>query len=133
MTEEKLSLVPVLDNSGNYLGVITHNTIVERFSTYAAVNQPGSIIVLRMHAKDYLASQIVQIVESNDAKLLSLFISTPPDSTSLDITLKVNRQDISAMIQTFQRYDYEIKASWLDDDDDYLQDRYDSLMNYLSI
>jgi acetoin utilization protein AcuB len=133
MSEHKLSLIPVLDAKGNYLGVITPCAIMDRFSSYAAVNQPGGIIVLSVNSRDYVASQIVQIVESNDAKLLSLFVSTPQDSTSMDVTLKVNKQDISGILQTFQRYGYDIKASWLDDNDDYLQDRYDSLMNFLSI
>lgn len=133
MAEEKLSLLPVLDKSNKYLGVITPQTIIENFSNYAAVIQPGSIIVLSISNRDYFASQIVQIIESNDAKLLSLFVSSESDSASLDVTIKVNKQDISGILQTFQRYSYEIKASWFDEDQDYLQDRFDSLMNYLSI
>lgn len=133
ISAEHLSLIPVLDATDKYVGVITPATIVERFSTYTAVDQPGGIIVLNVNTRDYLASQIVQIVESNDAKVLSLFVSSQPDSTSMDVTVKVNKQDISGILQTFQRYGYDIKASWLDENDDYLQDRFDSLMNFLSI
>lgn len=133
MAKEKLSAVPVLDSKNNYLGVITPSAIIEKFSGYAAVNQPGGIIVLKINDKDYYASQIVQIIEENDARLLSLFISSEPESTALDITLKVNKQDLSGILQTFGRYGYEIKASFFDENQDYLQDRYDSLMNYLSI
>ncbi len=133
MTDEQISVVPVLDASGHYLGVITRRTIIEKFATYAAVNQPGGIIILGINNRDYIASQIVQIVESNDAKLLSLFVADQPDSTTMDVTIKVNRQDISGILQTFDRYGYEVKASWLDNNDDYLQDRFDSLMNFLSI
>lgn len=133
MAEEKLSLLPVLDKSNKYIGVITPQYIIENFSNYAAVIQPGSIIVLSVSNRDYFASQIVQIIESNDAKLLSLFVSSESDSASLDVTIKVNKLDISGILQTFQRYSYEVKASWFDEDQDYLQDRFDSLMNYLSI
>lgn len=133
MTDEHISVVPVLDASGNYLGVITRRTIIDKFATYAAVNQPGGIIILGINNRDYLASQIVQIVESNDAKLLSLFVADQPNSTTMDVTIKVNRQDISGILQTLDRYGYEIKATWLDNNDDYLQDRFDSLMNFLSI
>jgi len=133
MVEDKLSALPVLDSKNKYIGIITPQMLIQKFSRYAAVNQPGGIIVLKVNNKDYYASQIVQIIEENDAHLLSLYISSEPDSTELDITLKVNKQDLSGILQTFGRYGYEIKASFFDEDDDYLQDRYDSLMNYLSI
>jgi CBS domain-containing protein len=133
MSENKLSVVPVLGSRKNYLGVITPQAVLQKFSGYAAVNQPGGIIILKINNKDYFASQIVQIIESNDARLLSLFVSSEPDSTQLDVTLKVNKIDLSAILQTFNRYGYEVKASFFDEDNDYLQDRYDSLMNYLSI
>lgn len=133
MNNENLSAVPVLDSKSNYLGLITPSALIQKFSTYAAVNQPGGIIVLKVNNKDYYASQITQIVEENDARLLSLFVSSEPDSTELNVTLKVNKQDLSGILQTLGRYGYEIKASFFDEDQDYLQDRYDSLMNYLSI
>ena len=133
MAKEKLSAVPVLDSKNKYLGLITPSALIRKFSTYAAVNQPGGIIVLKVNNKDYYASQITQIVEENDARLLSLFVSSEPDSTELNITLKVNKQDLSGILQTLGRYGYDIKASFFDEDQDYLQDRYDSLMNYLSI
>ena len=133
MAKEKLSTVPVLDSKKKYLGVITPSALIQKFSTYAAVNQPGGIIVLQVNNKDYYASQITQIVEENDARLLSLYISSEPDSTMLNITLKVNKQDLSGILQTLGRYGYEIKASFFDENQDYLQDRYDSLMNFLSI
>lgn len=133
MSDEKLSLLPVLDASNKYLGVITPSGIIQNFANYAAVNQPGGVIILSVSSRDYVASQIVQIVESNDAKLLSLFVSSEPDSTLLDITLKINKQEIEGILQTFQRYGYEIKATWLDENQDYLKDRFESLMNYLSI
>ncbi len=133
MAQEKLSAVPVLDINNKYLGVITPSALIQNFSNSAAVSQPGGIIVLKVGSKDYFASQIVQIIEENDARVLSLYVSSETESTELDITIKVNKQDLSGILQTFGRYGYEIKASFFDEDNDYLQDRYDSLMNYLSI
>jgi hypothetical protein len=88
-----------------------------------------------VNEKDYLLTEIAGIVESNDAKILSLYITSHPESTRLEITLKVNRIDIGAILQTLYRYNYTVKASWSKTDSfsEGMQDRFDSLMNYLKI
>jgi len=80
-------------------------------------------------------TEIAQIVESNDTKILSMYVTEHPDSTLLEVTLKVNRIDIGSILQTFFRYNYTVKASWSQEDSytEGLKDRYDALMNYLSI
>jgi hypothetical protein len=79
-------------------------------------------------------SEIARIVESNDAKILSSYISSHIDSTKLEVTIKINRTDLSAIIQTFNRYNYTIKASFHQSEyvDD-LKDRFDSFMSFLNI
>ena len=131
----ELSVIPVLDENKNYLGIITQTDLLKYFSELAAVKQPGAIIVLDLNTNDYSLSQIAQIVESNDAKILSVYISSPSDSTKLDVTLKINRNDLSSVIQTFNRYNYTIKASYLDTDmlSNMLDDRYEMFMRYLSV
>ena len=134
IAEEKLSLVPVLDNNNNYLGIITRQALVDCFAEFAAVQNPGGVLVLDLNEKDYSLSEIAQIVESNDARILSIYIRSYQDSTRLEITLKINKMDISAILTTFNRYDYTIKASFSAIEyDDYLKDRFDSLMAYLNI
>jgi len=130
----KLSLLPVLDEKNHYLGSIESVQLVHNFSRFAAINNPGGIIVLEINVKDYLLSEIAQIVESNDAKILSLYITSHTDSTKLEITLKISKIDLSGVIQTFNRYNYIIKASYSENEiDSDLQDRFDSFMNYLNI
>jgi acetoin utilization protein AcuB len=52
----------------------------------------------------------------------------------MEVTLKLNKQDISAIAASFLRYDYDIKATFNHHDDrDNSMDRYDSLMNYLNL
>jgi len=134
VTSLKLSLVPVLDHKNNYLGVITLRKLVEKFAETTSINNPGAIIILEINANDYSLSEIAQIVESNDTKILSLYITSLPDSTQMDVTLKLNRMDIAALLQTFNRYNYNVKAILAEqENNDDLQDRYYSLMKYLSI
>ncbi len=135
ISEQKLSLLPVLNVKNHYMGVITLTGLVQKLSAIASLINPGGIIVLEINQKDYLLTEIAGIVESNDAKILSLYITSHPDSTKLELTIKVNRVDIGAILQTFYRYNYTVKASWSKEDSfsDGLQDRFDSLMNYLNI
>jgi CBS domain-containing protein len=134
MQQNQLTLIPVVDSHENYLGSITLQSLLDNFALSLSVNDPGGIIVLEMSAVDYSLSEISRIVESNDAKILSVFISTDPDSTQLDVTLKLNRIDMASVIQTFNRFDYTIKAAFNEQSDNNdLRERYDSLMNYLNI
>ncbi len=133
-SELKLSLVPVLDHKNKYLGSITISKLVENFSKIAAIENPGGVIVLEVSQNDYMLSEISQIIESNDAKVLSLCVVSDPNSTKLEITIKINKIDIQAVLQTFSRYNYIVKASFTKSDDvEDLKERYDSLMNYLNI
>ncbi|MCX6286495.1 MAG: CBS domain-containing protein [Bacteroidetes bacterium] len=135
ITEQHLTLLPVLNIKSQYLGVITLTGLVQKLSAITSLNNPGGIIVLEINQKDYLLTEIAGIVESNDSRILSLYITSHPDSTKLELTIKVNRVDIGAILQTFYRYNYTVKASWSKEDSftEGLQDRYDSLMNYLNI
>ena len=129
-----LSLLPVVDDEKRYLGVITLPTLIHKFANISAINNPGGIIVLELNVNDYTMKEIADIVESNEAKILSSYITSHPDSTKLDVTLKINKIDVSGILQTFSRYNYNVKASFYEADmlDD-LQDRYESLMKFLDI
>ena len=103
-------------------------------ATTAAVSNPGGILVLELNANDFSMVEISRIIEENEAKILSLYVTSPADSTRLELTLKLNRIDIQTVIKAFQRYDYTIKASFFESDyfDD-LRERYDLLMTYLNV
>lgn len=131
--QQKLSLIPVVDENNIYLGSITLNCLVKYFAKLAAVDNPGGIIVLEMGIRDYSLSEIARHVESNDAHILSMYIVTLADSTRMEVTIKVDRMDIAGIIQTFNRFDYTIKASFFEDDfNETLRDRYDSFMRFLN-
>ncbi len=131
----ELSVVPVLKRDNTYLGLITLNDLVTHFASLSALQHPGGIIILELNENDYSMSQIAQIIESNDAKILSMYISSEEDSTRLSITIKINREDLTSVIQTFERYDYNIRASYMKEDDaeNMYTNRYDFFMRYLNI
>jgi len=130
----QLTLLPVLDSNNNYLGVITLTDLVRNFAKLAAVDNPGGVIILELNNKDYSLSEIAQIIESNDAKVLGLYVTSFPDSTKIEITVKLNKIDIRPVLQTFYRYNYSVTASFSEEgDSDVIKERFDSLMNYLNI
>lgn len=133
-SELKLSLVPVVDEKNNFLGNITLQKLIEELAIMSSAGNPGGIIVLEMDQNSYSLAEIAQIIEYNDAKVLNVCIKTYPDSTSLEVTVKINKNDIEPILQTFARYDYTVKASYSHKEGiDKLRERYDSLMNYLNI
>ncbi len=132
--ERQLTVVPVLDFKNNYLGLISINSMNEYFAKLTSVAEPGGIIVLEISNRNNSLAHIAQIVESDNAQVLSSYIRSFPDSTRLEVTLKVNKQDISGIVASFQRYNYTVQATFnftpVDDDS---MNRYDSLMNYLNL
>lgn len=132
--EFQLSAIPILDADQNFNGVVSIYNLIRELSNVAAMKEPGGVIVLEMNQHDYSLSEIAQIVESNDALILSANVTSIPNSTKMEITLKVNRTNMDGIIQTFSRYDYTISASFHQSKmDDTLNDRYDELMRYLKI
>ncbi|MCD4772277.1 MAG: CBS domain-containing protein [Bacteroidales bacterium] len=134
VASQKLSLIPVLNKKKKYIGSITLNRIIESISKISAAESPGGIIVLEVSQNDYSLSEISHIIESNDAKVLSLYIETSDNSTKMRVVIKINKIDIAPVLQTFNRYNYDIKVSFSEKDDTkYLKENYDLLMKYLDM
>ena len=86
-----------------------------------------------MNSHDYSLTEIAGIVESNNTKILSSYIISKPNSTNIEVTLKLNKQDITTIIKDFERRDYKISASYKEQDTDVdFSQRYESLMRFLN-
>lgn len=134
IAENRLSIIPVLNNKNHYIGAITLYNLIQFVSSLTAISNPGAVVVLEMYTHDYVLSQIASIVESNDAKILSLYVQTQNDSTKMNVILKISKNDISSIIGTFNRYNYVIKESFSESDYfDMLNDRYDEFLSWLNI
>ncbi len=130
-----LSVIPVATDSNQFKGSILRVDLITSFAKISSVFEHGGIIVLEVNPRDYSMSQIAQIVESNNMKILSMLITSPPDSSMMEVTLKVNIIELSSVIRTFERYGYDVK-SWITSDDtvdQFYSERFDMLMKYLNI
>lgn len=132
--ERALTVVPVLDMNGRYLGLVNEHEALRRLSEVANVREPGSVVVLEMNFNDYSLQEIARIVEGNDAKVLSVYCHSLPESTRLEVTLKINREDISGILQTFERYEYQVSTTYqgsrFHED---LRGRYDEVMRIIKM
>lgn len=134
LVEYKLTIVPVIDREGGYLGMITNEDLLRFFAESSTFRDPGSIVILEMGRLDYSLAEIARIVESEGSIILSSFVNTFTDSNRVEVTIKINSQSIAASLATFERFNYNVKASFNEKQlQDTLRERFDSLMNYLNV
>lgn len=137
--EFDLNLIPVLEENeeeeeSEWVGTVLLQDLIRWFAHTVSIKEPGGIIVISVERKDFAMTQIAQIVEGNEARILSSYISSEPGSHTLDLILKLDRQDIDPVIQTFERYDYRIKATYQESRiEEDLRDKFDELMNYINM
>jgi acetoin utilization protein AcuB len=130
----ELTLVPVLNQEKQYLGIITQEELTRKFAHLSAMQQPGGIIELEMNQHDYSLSEISQIIESNNGRILSLYVASSDDNTRLRVTLKLNLTDLTSVLETLNRYNYHVVSSHMNDEDldEFYQERFDVLLKYLN-
>lgn len=131
----QLTLLPVLNAQNEYLGCITLRDLAWNFSKLVSGGGPGGILVIELKARDYSLSTISRIIEENNASVLSLYASPVAESDRLQITIKLNVEDLTSIIRSFERYDYQVRG-WFSNAtqlDSVMKERYDSLMRYLEI
>lgn len=125
--------VPVLDENNSYIGYYEMEDIMKFFKDTPFLKEPGGVIIVQKGIVDYSMSQITQIVESNNGKILGCFISEA-DMENVQITIKIGLGAMNEIIQTFRRYNYEIISEHQEDTYiNSLKERSDYLDKYLNI
>jgi Mg/Co/Ni transporter MgtE len=127
------NLVPVLDENNQYKGYYEIEDIIKFFHETPFLKEQGGIIIVQKGILDYSMSQVAQIVESNNGKLLGLFVSEAT-TENVQITIKISLGGMNDIIQTFRRYNYEIISEHQEDNYiNNLKERSDYLDKYLNI
>jgi hypothetical protein len=130
-----VEVIAVINDEGEFTGVITVQDTLASFAQSAAIQSPGGILVLSLNQRDYSMTEISRLVESNDAKILGSSISLDPmDVNMLKLTLKTNKTDLSHIIATFERFGYKIIAKFIKTEmETNEKERLDILLKYLDI
>ena len=132
--QQNLSIVPVINNENTYLGSITRNDLIKYIAENSGLDSPGGILVLEIEPRNYSLNEIARICESEDVTIISTQLFTNRVSGKIEVTLKTNRSDLSAVVQSFERHEYVVKEVFgeqgaLED----MLDRYKLLMNYINM
>ena len=131
--ENSLSVVPVVDANG-WIGAITSADLLKWMGKINGCDDPGGIIVLELEKKEVSFSEISKIVETNDSYITHLNTFTDNQLGVLYVTLKINKLEISDIVATFQRYEYQVKYYFGEElYENEIRNNYDHLMNYLNI
>ena len=131
--QNKLSVVPVIENK-QILGIVTYNDLLKNASDFMSLNDPGALVVLEMEGKAYSFSEINKIIESNDAQITQLNSYTDPETGIIQVTIRINKLEVSDIISTFQRYEYNVKYYFGEEMyENELRTNYDNLMHFLNI
>ncbi len=134
VSDMQLSIAPILDKSDNYIGLTTLPSLMHLISNTSSISESGSVIVLELNQNDYSLGHLAQIIEGDDTKILSTYITSSADSTLMEVTIKVNRKNIQGVLQALARYDYVVNASYSEIDyQEDMKDRFESLMKYLDM
>tara|TARA_R110002012_G_scaffold291564_1_gene486022 strand:+ start:18410 stop:19069 length:660 start_codon:yes stop_codon:yes gene_type:complete len=131
--QNSTNIMPILDSKNSYLGYYELNDVIGLFNETPFFSEVGGILIVEKGLVDYSFSEISQIVESNDGKLLGAFISKI-ENDMVQITLKVGNTGLNDIMQTFRRYSYNIISGH--EEDSYLEslkDRSEYLNKYLNI
>ncbi len=115
MGRHRTNILPILSqNKGDYLGYLELKHLLAYFSNMPFMNEHGNFIVVQKAQSEHSFSEVSQIVESNNTKLLSLYISSF-ENDMIQTTIKMGDGDFNAIAQTFRRYGYDIISDHYDD------------------
>jgi len=131
--QNSTNIMPVLSNKNVYLGYYELNDIISLFNETPFFSEAGSILIVEKGLQDYSFSEVSQIIESNNGKMLGAFISKIENDVA-QITLKIGDADLNEIMQSFRRYSYNVLSSF--EDDKYLiglKERSDYLNKYLNM
>ncbi len=133
-TQFETSVVPVVAEDRELLGVITTTDLLKAMGNFAGANEIGGIIMLEMERSQFAISEISRLVESNDASILHLNTMVHPETGLLTVTLHLNKKEIAAIIATFERYEYDVIYFFGDENfENEIHSNYRHLMTYLDI
>lgn len=128
------SILPVLDSADKFYGVITQKSLIDSMSKILCISEEGYHLKFTLNHNDFSATEISNIVEKNDSKITSLYVDNH-ETTEIDVYLKIYTKDIEAVMQSFERYNYNATLLNKEENDytEFYQERLDNFMNYLNI
>lgn len=132
---EKAILIPVLDDKGDFVGVVNLTNTAEILTTIFSPSIDGGIIVVAINERQYSLGDLCKICEAANSKIISCFAAKNPRiEGGLLVTLKLNKNDLTKVLSALDRYSYDVVGHFshteIQNED---KDRLDMFMKYLDI
>jgi len=132
--DHNLTLIPIITKENEVSAVLSNMDLLKAMARFTGTEEPGGLIVLEMEKRNFSFSDLGRLVETNDAYITQLNTFVEPDTNLILVTIKVNKFEISDIVATFQRYEYNVRYYFGEElYTNELKDNYDSLMHYLNI
>lgn len=133
--DNDVELVAVLNDDKKFVGVITIQDTITAFAQTSPFQAPGSVLVLSMQSRDYSLSELSRLIEENNARILSSSVKHDPiDHNKIKLTIKINREDVSTIVATLERFNYKIISRFQETEvTDTDRGRIDELLKFLDI
>jgi len=134
-SEHHSNLVAILDRNSTYLGVVTMEDSISAFAESLSIQSHGSVMILSMNMNEYSLAEISRIIESENGKVLSSFISTDPiDINKIKLTLKIDKPELRHIKATLERFGYRILNQYQEvEEASSEEDRIGNLLRFLDI
>jgi CBS domain-containing protein len=136
--ESDYPVLAVVNEKDEFIGIVSALDLISelevRMGRMLPFGKSGGIVTLEMKRTDLHMSEIARIVESNDMKIVALYVGQPYDqSPDIEVHLRVDRPDIKSLLATFERFNYNIVSSTLSHADwQEMEDRYKAFLKYLN-
>ena len=135
MLSLELYILPVVNSSHDFLGVIKKREVLEALGDLFNLETLGSVFTIEMTPYDFTLSELVRIIEIEDAKIMGVAVQKPNEHSDFyRVSVKLNIEDSSAVSSALQRYGYVVTSQFssLTMEKDF-SDRADELIRYLDL
>jgi acetoin utilization protein AcuB len=134
INQYRTSIVAVINFDKELIGTISGQTLLKTLGDFSGAQNIGGIIVLEMERNQFTISEIIRIVESNEALVLHLNTAIQPETGLLRATVHMNKKELSTIVAAFERYEYNIVHYFGEEKfENEIHNNYLHLMNYLDI
>jgi len=128
------NILPVINEEKQYQGLLMMDDVISGLSAMPFILEPGAILVIEVSQKQFSISEIAKIAESNNARIIGLFVTEYSDGDKVRIALKLISENLASVGETFERFGYTVVFKFFNDEkEDLYKDRFEQLMKYLGV
>ena len=132
-SKHQTNIIPVLNKNNKVIGYYHFDDVIPFFNETPFLKEIGTTVIIEKDIYSYSISQVSQIFEINNSKILGIIISEVEGNIA-QIIIKATSININEIIQSLRRYEYNIISEHIEDQflSD-LKDRSVYLDKYLNI